>query len=216
MEKNMFVNKIGYDHLSIGMNCQDYGFELPDYKVKVVADGCSEGLHSEVGAKTFCHLLSKGYDIEQAFSSLVAVYGQTIEDMKNFLCFTYLSVTESNEYFITSNCGDGFLILEDNEGNISFVELTDGEYPKYYIYNYIDKKYLSRYVDGVSVENKLFSKEEYKNVGIASDGLRFIVNADEDIKQEFIECLKSGKAVKIKRFINRNQKLFRDDITIVF
>ena len=107
MEKNMLVNKIGYDHLSIGMNCQDYGFELPDYKVKVVADGCSEGLHSEVGAKTFCHLLSKGYDIEQAFSSLVAVYGQTIEDMKNFLCFTYLSVTESNEYFITSNCGYG-------------------------------------------------------------------------------------------------------------
>ena len=165
MEKNMLVNKIGYDHLSIGMNCQDYGFELPDYKVKVVADGCSEGLHSEVGAKTFCHLLSKGYDIEQAFSSLVAVYGQTIEDMKNFLCFTYLSVTESNEYFIASNCGDGFLILEDNDGNISFVELTDGEYPKYYIYNYIDKKYLSHYADGVSVENKLFSKEEYKNVG---------------------------------------------------
>ena len=48
MEKNMLVNKIGYDHLSIGMNCQDYGFELPDYKVKVVADGCSEGLHSGV------------------------------------------------------------------------------------------------------------------------------------------------------------------------
>ena len=89
MEKNMLVNKIGYDHLSIGMNCQDYGFELPDYKVKVVADGCSEGLHSEVGAKTFCHLLSKGYDIEQAFSSLVAVYGQTIEDMKNEVKLEY-------------------------------------------------------------------------------------------------------------------------------
>lgn len=44
MEKNMLVNKIGYDHLSIGMNCQDYGFELPDYKVKVVADGCSEAM----------------------------------------------------------------------------------------------------------------------------------------------------------------------------
>ena len=56
----MLVNKIGYDHLSIGMNCQDYGFELPDYKVKVVADGCSEGLHSEVGAKTILPPVVKG------------------------------------------------------------------------------------------------------------------------------------------------------------
>lgn len=212
----MFVNKIGYDHLSIGMNCQDYGFELPENKIKVVADGCSEGLHSEVGAKTFCHLLSEGYDVSQAFSSLVALFGKTIENMKNFLCFTYISVYERNEDFLVSNCGDGFIILEDYNGGVSFIELTDGEYPKYYIYNYIDKKYLSHYADGVSIESKIFSKETYKKVGIASDGLRFLVKADKEIQQEFIECLKSGKEIKVKRFINRYQKLFRDDITIVF
>ena len=71
--------------------------------------------------------------------------------------------------------------------------------------------------DGVEISEKEYSKREYKNVGVASDGLRFIVKSDdEELKNEFVELLKSDKPVKIKRFINRNQKIFKDDITIVF
>ena len=45
----MFVNKMGAQHLDYGKNCQDYGLEKDC--LKVVCDGCSEGAHSEVGAK---------------------------------------------------------------------------------------------------------------------------------------------------------------------
>ncbi len=212
----MFINKIGYDHISTGINCQDYGFELPEYRYKMLCDGCSEGLHSEVGAKAFCHLLKNGDDVSDAFSSLVDMFGQTPEDIKNFLCFTCLFVCEEFDEFLVSNCGDGFIILEDFDGNITFKELSDGEYPKYYVYNYIDPKYLKHYTDGVEITTTQFSRKEYKRVGIASDGLRFILRADEELQKEFIECLKSDKPVKVKRFINKNQKIFKDDITIVF
>ncbi len=51
----MVINKIGQQHIDYGTNCQDYGIEFDG--MKVVCDGCSEGKHSEVGAKAFCHLL---------------------------------------------------------------------------------------------------------------------------------------------------------------
>lgn len=216
----MLINKIGTQHLDIGMNCQDYGVEKDG--LKLVCDGCSEGEHSEVGAKTFCHLIENesilcNGVIESIFGRLCNLFGQTITTIKNFLCFTILCVQEDDENFRLIYCGDGYVILEDLEGNISFEELNDGEYPKYYAYNYCDPNKLKHYKDGVTMTEKLYSKTEYKNVGVASDGIRFILKTnDTELKSEFIELLKTGKAVKIKRFINRNQKLFKDDTTIVF
>lgn len=215
----MFVNKIGQQHLEIGMNCQDYGFEGNGFdgnNLKIVCDGCSEGLHTEVGAKTFCHLISNGYSIYEAFTKLVEMFGQSNLSIKNFLCFTVLCVFDSYGFFHTMNCGDGYIITEDIEGNITFEELTDGEFPKYYSYNFCDPNTLKYYKDGVAFDCRKYCKDRYKNVGVASDGLRFILSANEDLKSEFIELLRQKNAVKIKRFINRNQKLFKDDITIVF
>ena len=56
----MVVNKIGAQHLDYGRNCQDCGLE--NETIKLVCDGCSEGEHSEVGAKAYCHLANKGLD----------------------------------------------------------------------------------------------------------------------------------------------------------
>ena len=73
-------------------------------------------------------------------------------------------------------------------------------------------------------ENQLFymqtrglTKKEVLSL-IAVGYLSFITDVidDEDLKNEFVELLKMDKPVKIKRFINRNQKIFKDDITIVF
>lgn len=76
---------------------------------------------------------------------------------------------------------------------------------------------LTHYKDGVEFVEKDFSKKEYQNVGVASDGLRFIIKSENDaLKEEFAALLKARRTVAVKRFINRNQKLFRDDITIVF
>lgn len=211
----MFINKIGMEHLEMGVNCQDYGFvgERSSY----LCDGCSKGKHSEVGAKLFCHLKqATPFDIDKIFIMMCGLIGVKPQWKRDFLSFTILRLAECADCFTVSYCGDGYIILQDHDGNITFEELSDGEYPKYYIYNYIEPEYLKHYKDGVSFLQKTFSKEEYKKVGIASDGLRYILQNDEELKQEFINCLKSGKELKTKLFINRNHKIFKDDVTIVF
>lgn len=211
----MFINKIGMEHVEIGMNCQDYGYSEEYYPI--ICDGCSDGNHSEVGAKLYCYLVGDcRLTKEKAFLKMINLFGDSPKVLKDYLSFTILELMSTPDDFIIHYCGDGYIILQDHNGNITFDELSDGEYPKYYIYNYIDKEHLKHYKDGVSFSQKTFSKEDYAKVGIASDGLRFILQADEELKQEFINCLKSGKEIKTKLFINRNHKIFRDDITIVF
>ena len=211
----MFINKIGFEHLESGMNCQDYGFE--GEKFSMICDGCSEGKHSEVGVKLCCHLFGDTtMSITTAFRKMVELFQNNRSAIKDYLCFTILMMTKLRKSYVVEHCGDGYIILQDNEGNITFEELSDGEYPKYYIYNYIDKEHLKHYKDGVSFSDKSYSTSEYKKIGIASDGLRYILQADEELKQEFIDCLKSGKELKVKLFINRHHRIFKDDVTIVF
>lgn len=211
----MFINKVGYEHKESGINCQDYGFEeTGNY---IVCDGCSEGKHSEVGAKIYCHLAgSCALDAEYAFCKMIDLFGKNSSTLKNYLSFTILELSDTSDEWLIDYCGDGYIILQDNDGNITFNELTDGEYPKYYVYNYIDKECLKHYKEGVEFGHVEYGKDQYRKAGIASDGLRFILQADEDLKKEFIECLKSGRETKVKLFINRNHKIFKDDITIVF
>lgn len=213
----MLINKIGADHLESGMNCQDFGREVTD-NFAVICDGCSEGKHSEVGAKLFCQLSEADMNLmdDTPMEKIVALLGNSSETVRDFMCFTVLYRLIFEDSFNVLNCGDGFIILEDNDGNITFEELTDGEYPKYLAYNYIDRTKLRQYQDGVEFECRTYDKAKYKNVGIASDGLRYILSADESLKEEFISCLKSHKSIKTKLFINRNKEIFRDDITIIF
>lgn len=210
----MFINKIGMEHLEMGMNCQDYG-RIGDTWA-VVCDGCSEGKHSEVGAKLYCHLITNWKFPDENIRKMIELIGNEPKTLKDYLSFTILELSETDTEFELMYCGDGYIILQDHNGNITFEELSDGEYPKYYIYNYIAPQYLKHYKDGISFSKKVFSKEEYAKVGIASDGLRYILQADEELKQEFINCLKSSKELKTKLFINRNHKIFKDDVTIVF
>lgn len=211
----MVINKIGAQHLAYGKNCQDYGLEQAN--MKLVCDGCSEGAHSEVGVKMYCHLSGLGYSTKQIFKRLVSTFGQSAASIRDYLCFTIVKVVEEEECFKVSYCGDGYLILEDLEGRLWFEELNDGEYPKYFAYNYCDAGMLTCYKEGVGFTERIFSKRTYRNVGVASDGLRYIVRSEnEALKEEFINLIISNKEAAVKRFINRNQKLFQDDITIVF
>lgn len=214
----MIVNKIGQQHIDYGTNCQDYGIEKNG--VKIVCDGCSEGKHSEVGAKTFCHLMEhwrfkdlKQNLIEALFLKMVEMFGQTPATVRDFLCFTILLVVETEEDFIVTYCGDGFIIEDFVDGRFIIEELSDGEYPKYYAYNYVDKESLKHYKDGVKLQIRAFSKSIYKNIGIASDGIRF-ARTDPEVYAGFVDALRSGKESKVKRFINKHQNIFKDDITV--
>ena len=208
----MVINKIGWQHLEYGRNCQDYGFEKKG--LKVVCDGCSEGMHSEVGAKAFCHLLAEGMAVQEAFDILLGIFGQTPASIRQYLCFTILMVQETEAAFIVSYCGDGYILKVLADGSLQTEELSDGKYPKYFAYRYIDRDSLSYYKDGVDFETRIFPKSLYRKVGIASDGLRFAGKAAE-VETAFMSGLQHGREVWLKRLINKHQTLFQDDITIV-
>ena len=103
---------------------------------------------------------------------------------------------------------------------IEFEQLDDGEYPCYYVYNFIkDKSSLVEYKDGVTFKITRFNKEEYQNVGVATDGLRFYENLNDVEKTKFIGFLHEGKGPQIEKLINRNNRkneMFHDDISICF
>ena len=225
----MFINKIGTHHLEYGENCQDFGkYETLDddiYKVhKLVCDGCSEGKHTEVGAKLFTLMNTSPGTVGVDMQKLVNAIGSDPSTIRDLLCFTILDIwdiyssEEDYNVFSLHYCGDGYVITQDHEDNINFIKIDDGEFPKYYAYNFInDKSKLSHYQDGVEFTHRIFKKSEYKNVGVASDGIRYIVNCeDENLKNEFIDILKQNKEIKMKRFINKHQSIFKDDVTISF
>jgi hypothetical protein len=70
------------------------------------------------------------------------------------------------------------------------------------------------YKDGVSFSKLLFSKDEYKNIGVTTDGLRFVFG--QIFEEEFINLISKNKISAAKRLINREHKYFKDDFTISF
>ena len=228
--KTIVLTKMGNDHVFSNMNNQDYSCYIPN--IKLVVDGCGSGKHSEVGAQLFTQLFSG--EVKQCIDTEKEVSINTLDDIVcsvfkrmllvwdniHFLtenyCFTILICFETEDEFIVANCGDGFIVTEDIQGNISFDKLDDGEYPMYYIYNFIDGKHLKEYKDGAYFTFTHFSKKEYANVGVASDGLRFFDRLLDVDKRNFLDFLHNGKKGQIEKLINRNKIKFHDDISIVF
>lgn len=177
----MNILKIGKNHIETGMNCQDaigrYGEEL-----KVVCDGCSEGKHSEVGAKLFTKLFTEKYKyfvekgktitneregvkrlIQSTMDDIVKVVGDDSNSVLNYLSFTTVishecmlkdsSVSFSEAFFI----GDGYLIKVDNStAEVSFMKLDCGEYPEYLSYNYLNPELLKDYKKGAEIHYRIF------------------------------------------------------------
>lgn len=226
----MNVLKMGFSHKEGSINCQDATGIYGD-NFKVVCDGCSEGKHSEIGAKLFCKLLVDRYanfvekgkkyiDVLALMTSvmdeLVQLIGDKPEDIRDYLSFTTLVVEKDPDgnNALVHYCGDGYIIVEKDD-SISFRKIDCGKYPKYLVYNYLDGSYMAEYQDGVNISTMEF--EDVTNVGIASDGIRFVADLDDinPLKQEFKNILLCGKDMKMKLFFNRNEKIFQDDFSIV-
>jgi len=227
----MFINRIGSEHVFSGMNCQDSGFEIKenDTTYKCVVDGCSEGKHSEVGAKLFCLSLSKDLNLEEtgAFDYIQLLESTVIKSLKNFVTvndilnyslYTILFCIELHHSFVVFYCGDGFIITQDKNDKIELQAIEDGaegNYPLYFAYNFVPEAELNGLKHNqVYFRTKIFNKTEYKLVGVASDGVRFIKGSE--IEHIFMENLKTQNEVGIKRLINKHSGLFKDDITISF
>lgn len=227
------VCKMGSDHNFANMNNHDFAFNL--LNMKVVMDGCGSGKHSEVGAKLFGQLFArkakeyfdKGESIceenfievvDSIFKKMLDLCSDTSFIFQNY-CFTILVCFELEDEFVVYSCGDGYIIKENDEG-ITFDSLDDGEYPCYYIYNFIaDKSALIEYKEGVSFKVTRFDKHDYFNVGVASDGLRYCQNLLDVEKAKLLKFLHEGKGPQIEVLINRNNRqneMFHDDISICF
>ena len=156
--------------------------------------------------------------VDEIFKQMLNLCSDTSFIFQNY-CFTILVCFELEDEFVVYSCGDGYIIKE-NEDGITFEQLDDGEYPCYYIYNYIeDKTSLTEYTDGVTFKVKRFSKEEYLNIGVATDGLRYYENLFDVEKNNFLKFLHEGKEGQIEKLINRNNNrngMFHDDISICF
>lgn len=227
------VCKIGSDHIFANMNNHDFAFNL--LNMKIVMDGCGSGKHSEVGTRLFGQLFArkakeyfdKGESIceenfievvDSIFKKMLELCSDTSFIFQNY-CFTILVCFEMEDEFVVYSCGDGYIIKENSEG-ITFDALDDGEYPCYYIYNFItDKSALIEYKEGVSFKVTRFAKTDYFNVGVASDGLRYFENLLDVEKAKLIKFLHEGKGPQIEVLINRNNRkneMFHDDISICF
>lgn len=214
--KVIALSHIGTDHIYAGKNNQDYKLCGPN--MKFVFDGCGSGSSSEVGSRLFTQLfMQEGTELmkngetigEENFEEIVKKVFERMTSISkepsflfNNYCFTILACFETETEYVVLSCGDGFIILDDGK-NISFQKLDDGEYPKYYIYNYIeDKGVLKEYKDGVRFTVNRFSKERYQVVGVATDGLRFYSELSEQDQAKFARSLHAGNSGQIERMIN--------------
>lgn len=222
--KPIVVSKIGRDHSFQGVNRQDFGAKFKN--VKLSLDGCSSGKFSEVGVGLFAQALAKRDDITgttfdhvayDEMRRLVTGLNFTDQDLFENFCFTILASIETETGFVVYTCGDGYIFAITKTGELEVID-TDCGYnncPPYFVYNLMNPDSLSAYKDGVRFMISYFSKEEYANVGVGSDGYRFVEDLDNAEKELFKDALLNGKPGRISQIINRNAIIFKDDITIV-
>lgn len=226
------VCKMGSEHMRKNVNNHDFVFSF--LNLKAVTDGCGSGKHSEVGTRLFGQLFAREIKqhvsdekisedaflktVNAVFEKMLSLCNDTNFIFENY-CFTILVCLEFESEFVVYSCGDGYIIKESSNG-ISFERLDDGTFPAYYVYNWVDASALEEYKEGVAFKVSRFSKTEYSNVGVASDGLRFFDDLYEPEKTKFFDLLVKGKGGKIDMLINRNNNkrsgLFHDDISICF
>ena len=155
--------------------------------------------------------------VNEVFERMLSICSEPSYIFENY-CFTILVCFEYKDEYVVYSCGDGFIIKENTDG-ITFEQLDDGEFPAYYVYNWIDSANLKEYKEGVEFKVKRFKKSEYTNIGVASDGLRFFEDLYEPEKYKFKANLSEGKGPQIEMLITRNNRkegTFKDDISICF
>lgn len=195
-------------NLKLGNFCRLSTLDLSEINLKELKESLDKGEISEA-------LLMRV--VRAVFVQMLMMCHEPKFVFENY-CFTILVCLEYENEFVVYSCGDGFIIEETSEG-ITFEKLDDGEYPAYYVYNWIDPTYLEEYKDGVSFKVTHFPKTEYVNVGVASDGLRFFDDLYDPDKYKFKDYLSLGKGPQIEMIISRNNNnssIFKDDISICF
>lgn len=228
-KKPIIVSKIGAEHSFQGKNRQDFGAIFQNnagYTVKFSLDGCSSGHFSEVGVLLFAQAIKKRTDITamtfkdivyQEFRRLTGGLGFTDAELFENFCFTILAVVETEKEFVVFSCGDGYVFTITNEHELEVIDVDSGydNFPPYFVYNLMNPENLSAYKEGVDFKVSFYSKEQYEDIGVGSDGYRFVENLNNADRVAFDAAMLASKGGKIGQIINRNAQVFKDDITVV-
>ncbi len=212
----MVICKAGSYHRKNGTNCQDYGIEVSSPLRKVVMDGCSASPHSETAVYLIAALMEQHR--VSPFTAMDVIYTMILKSTDAILDYGLVSVVdmiEGDEGWHVTVCGDGYVILQDHDGNFHYHRIDHGPAPPFYAYNFIDPSLLRSYKEGVQLEEMDFSRSEYTAVGIATDGLRYLLEVPP-LKEEFERLLLQRKVGAIQRLFNLNCDVLKDDITIAF
>lgn len=221
----MQICRQGNGHYLNGLNNQDFFFE--EGNLKIITDGCSDGLFSEVGTRLFAQAFSQletrldivsfERNVEKAFSRVCTIAGtKSGEDFDTFvinnMLFTIIACFELEDKFVVKFLGDGYIITVNKHDMLSYIRLFYGKAPPYYSYNKITT---DTYPKTLKFKTFEFSKEDFKKVGIASDGIAPIV--DKQLNQSFEPFFLGAKTnYKPEGVINSNLTAFYDDVTILF
>jgi len=221
----MQICRQGNGHYLDGKNNQDFYFE--EGNLKMITDGCSDGRFSEVGtrlfAQAFSHLHTRldinkfEQNVETAFAKVCSLARSKLgKDFETFvidnMLFTIIACFELEDKFVVKFIGDGYIIAVNKNNLLSYIRLFYGKAPPYYSYN---KLGTDQYPNPLHFKTFVFSKKDFKKIGIASDGLSPIV--ERQINQPFDSFFLGIKSdYSPEGIINSNRNAFYDDVTILF
>jgi len=219
----MQICKQGNGHYLNGINNQDFCYA--EKNLKLLMDGCSEGKFSEVGTRLFYQFFSKlenRFDVEKfeenvesVFKSILESFSKSEKDAESFIIdnmlFTIIACFELEDKFVLKYIGDGYIITINTNDMVSYIRLSYGKTPPYYAYNILQT---GSYSKGLSFKTFELSKDSFKKVGIASDGIAPIV--EKRISEDFEDII-LGRERKYtpEGVIKSNHTAFFDDITIL-
>lgn len=219
----MIITSQGFGHFTQGLNNQDFGIESSD--MLLILDGCSGAKYSEIGTRLFAQLFSRKEEfnsVEKFEDNVKSIFDDFIEMMKPYypkyedlekefimenLLFTIIACFETETEYVVKLFGDGYVITQNNSGNISYVKYSYGAHPPYFAYKYCNLSEFKNY----EFKTWKFDKKIFQKVSIATDGVMPIARGDvKGLDNAIID----GNKVLVEVGIKAQRQSFFDDITI--
>jgi hypothetical protein len=202
---------LGTRHLKIGRNNQDsyVWIKNPDYIIAIVSDGCSSGLHSEVGSKiiaplfaqTLATYLSKPhpslsdenffrhdwlwYNVRQDVLAHIRILAQSMDEnliaaiCTYFLC-TIVGCVITPQSTCIFSCGDGVFYLN---GALHVLGPFPGNKPPYLCYGITGSEITNTNPTLLDIQrHSICPTDDVQSILIGSDGVNDLVNlADQTL-----------------------------------
>lgn len=233
----MIFSKAGNVHIKHMCNNQDF-YLLKD-NFFLLTDGSSVGGDSDFGTRLFCKLFNMenvkedGSDfeekVEKVFKKIFKIFNINVEEnlktddliflMLNF-AFSIFACFETKESFIVKFLESGYIITQNINDEISYIKINYKSDLHYFIYNYYPAQ-----KEKIKFEEYVFSKKDFKRVGLASEGIESIVfskmNATDKIKFDSLllnesDFNKERNVNQVLKLIEDNPNFFNEDVTILF